>query len=170
MRSLLSVLVTAAVAASLVHTADARSSARFCRGSDLAGRFAVVPGSAGAGNIVYALRLTNRSSTSCALTGTPIVSLRGKAGQQLPTRVRPAHPGAQTAVLVTLDPGERTKATARFTPDVPGPGEPTSKQCEPKAFRLVVRANGGGTTTVPIVPATPVCIHGTLTFSVYTAS
>jgi hypothetical protein len=169
MRSLLLfVLVAAAAAGSLAHHSDARSSAGFCKGGDLTGRFAVIPGSAGAGNIVYALRLTNRSTTACAVTGTPIVSLRGKTGKRLPTRIRPAHPGAQTAVLVTLAPGRRTKATARFTPDVPGPGEPTSKQCEPKAFRLVVQANGGGTTNVPIAPPTPVCVHGTLTFSVYT--
>jgi hypothetical protein len=168
MRSIVFLLGALAVGGSLAHHSEARSSMQFCKGTDLTGRFAVVPGSAGAGNIVYTLRLTNRTSAPCSVTGTPIVSLRGKSGKKLPTHIRPAHPGAQTAVLVTLDPGQRTKATARFTPDVPGPGEPTSKQCEPKAFRLVVQANGGGTTNIPIIPATPVCVHGTLTFSVYT--
>ena len=36
-----------------------------CTGADLEGRFAVVPGSAGAGNIVYELRLTNTSASPC---------------------------------------------------------------------------------------------------------
>lgn len=168
MRKLVLVLVTASIAGSLAHHSDARSSVRFCKGVDLTGRFAVVPGSAGAGNIVYALRLTNRSSTPCAVTGTPIVSLRGKTGKKLPTHTRPANPGAGTAVLVTLPPEKQAKATARFTPDVPGPGEPTRTQCEPRAFRLVVAAKGGGTTSAPVVPPTPVCIHGMLIFSVYT--
>jgi hypothetical protein len=160
----------AALCGALVHGAEAHPSVRFCKGTDLTGGFAVVPGSAGAGNIVYALRLKNRSSTSCSLTGTPVVELHGRTGKKLPTRIRPAHPGAQTAVLVTLQPGRRAKATARFTPDVPGPGEPTGAQCELRAYRLVVHPNGGGRTSVAIVPPTPVCIHGTLTFSVYTSS
>jgi Protein of unknown function (DUF4232) len=168
--SLALLLVAATLCCALVERADARRSLRFCRGSDLTGSFAVVPGSAGAGNIVYALRLKNRSNTVCSLTGTPIVELHGKTGTKLPTRIRPAHPGAQAAVLVTLQPGGRAKATARFTPDVPGPGEPTGAQCEPRAYRLVVHPNGGGRTTVPIVPATPVCVHGMLSFSVYTAA
>jgi hypothetical protein len=163
-------LMAAALCGALAHDIGARDAQRFCKGADLTGRFAVIPGSAGAGNIVYALRLKNRSSSACSLTGTPIVELRGKTGKKLPTRIRPAHPGAQTAVLVTLQPGRQAKATARFTPDVPGPGEPTGAQCEPRAYRLSVQPNGGGRTSVPIVPATPVCVHGTLTFSVYTSA
>jgi hypothetical protein len=168
--SLVPLLACAALCGALVRGAEAGSSLRFCKGTDLSGSFAVVPGSAGAGNIVYALRLRNRSVTPCSLTGTPIVELQGKTGKKLPTRIRPAHPGAQSAVLVTVQPGRRAKATARFTPDVPGPGEPTGAQCEPRAYRLVVHPNGGGRTTVAIVPATAVCVHGTLTFSVYTSA
>jgi Protein of unknown function (DUF4232) len=170
MRASLALVLAAALCGVLAHGSHARSSLRFCGGTDLTGSFAVVPGSAGAGNIVYALRLRNRSGTPCSLTGTPIVELHGKAGKKLPTRIRPAHPGAQTAVLVTLQPGHRARATARFTPDVPGPGEPTGAQCEPRAYHLVVHPNGGGRTSVAIAPPTPVCIHGTLTFSVYTAA
>ena len=132
-----------------------------CKGGQLSGRFAVVPGSAGAGNIVYKLTLTNRSNRTCTLTGLPQVTLLSKAERALPTRVRPANPGALAAVLVTLKHGQRTFATARFSPDVPGPGE-TGRQCEPKAWWL--RVLGG---IVPIVPPTPVCEHGQLQFTAY---
>jgi hypothetical protein len=82
----------------------------------------------------------------------------------------PAHPGALTAVLVRLRLGATAKATARFSPDVPGPGEPVGKTCEPKAYRLRVTPNGGGTLTVPIQPPTPVCEHGGMSFSALIAA
>ena len=39
-----------------------------CKGSDLSATFAAVPGSQGAGNIVYALKVTNSSSAACQLS------------------------------------------------------------------------------------------------------
>ena len=166
-------LVCIALLATLVACAAGRGASRtsFCTGGQLSGTFAVVPGSAGAGNIVYALVLRNRSSSTCRLTGLPVVRLLGRTARPLPTHVTPAFRGALTAVLVTLAPGQRTKATARFSPDVPGPGEPTAgKQCEPTAFWLRVVARGGSATTVRVKPPTPVCEHGGLQFSVYKKS
>lgn len=142
-----------------------------CAAARLSGTFAVVPGSAGAGNIVYALRLKNTSSAACTLTGIPGVTLVGRSGTRLPTHPFPAHPGALTAVLVTLAPGRSAKATARFSPDVPGPGEPVSgTRCEPVAYTLLVRPNGGGTLRAPIRPPAPVCEHGGMTWQVLTQS
>jgi len=167
------VLVCIALLATLMACGAGRGASRtsFCTGGQLSGTFAVVPGSAGAGNIVYALVLRNRSSSTCRLTGLPVVRLLGRTARPLPTHVTPAFRGALTAVLVTLAPGQRAKATARFSPDVPGPGEPTAgKQCEPTAFWLRVVARGGGATTVRVKPPTPVCEHGGLQFSVYTKS
>ena len=166
-------LVCIALLATLVACGAGRGASRtsFCTGGQLSGTFAVVPGSAGAGNIVYALVLRNRSSSTCRLTGLPVVRLLGRTARPLPTHVTPAFRGALTAVLVTLAPGQRAKATARFSPDVPGPGEPTAgKQCEPTAFWLRVVARGGGATTVRVKPPTPVCEHGGLQFFVYTKS
>src|SRR5690242_24501 len=141
----LAALVAALVAAS---AAPARQSAGACTGSQLAGSFTVVRGSAGAGNISYALVLRNTSKAMCTLTGLPSARLLGKTGKPLPTHVRAAFPGALTAILVRLAPGERTRATARFSPDVPGVGEPTQgTRCEPIAYKLRVNAQGGGTTT-----------------------
>jgi hypothetical protein len=137
-----------------------------CKGGQLAGRFAVVPGSAGAGNIVYKLTLTNTSWAPCTVTGLPEARLLGKTKKGLPTRIRAANPGALAAVLVTLRHGRKTVATARFSPDVNGVGEP-GNPCEPRAYWLRVTGQGGGTTTVPIVPATSVCEHGSLAFTAY---
>ena len=75
---------------------------------------------------------------------------------------------ALAAVLVILDPGQWTRATARFSPDVPGTGD--SQQpgpCEPTAYSLRVNARGGGTTTAKLLPPTPVCERGRLQFSAY---
>jgi hypothetical protein len=140
-----------------------------CTGARLSGTFDVVPGSPGAGNIVYALRLKNVSHASCTVTGIPGVTLLDRRGRRLPTHPFPAQPGALTAVLVTLAPGKAASATARFSPDVPGPGEPvTGRRCEPVAYTLLVRPNGGGTVRAPLRPPTPVCEHGGMSWSVLT--
>jgi Protein of unknown function (DUF4232) len=139
-----------------------------CKGSQLGGTFRYVPGSAGAGNLVYALVLKNVSSSECDVTGLPQGRLLNKAGKPLPTHVRAAFPGALSAVLVRLAPGRSTKATARFSPDVPGPGAPVAgRNCEPKSYWFRVTGQGGGTTKVKLSPATPVCEHGQLQFSAY---
>src|SRR5262245_27736032 len=130
-------LIAIAAAAS---TANASSTVAFCKGSQLSGTFAAVPNSAGAGNIVYKLALKNVSSTTCALTGLPQGQLLGKTGKRLPTHIIAGQPGALTAILVRLAPGKKAFATARFSPDIPGTGEPTSGPCEAKSWWLVVTA------------------------------
>jgi hypothetical protein len=137
-----------------------------CTGSMLTGTFSVIPGSAGAGNIVYALRLRNRSRQTCFVSGLAGLRLLGKTDRVLPTRVEPAFRPGLTAVRVVLRPGARAKATARFSPDIPGPNEPTERQCEPVAYRVRVRPPpGGGTLIAPVSPPTPVCEHGHLSLS-----
>ena len=142
-----------------------------CTGTQLKGTFNVVRGSAGAGNITYKLVLKNVSSHLCTLTGLPQGRLLGKTGKALPTHVRAASPGMLTAILVRLAPGKTTFATARFSPDVPGTGEPTAgTKCEPTAWTFRVVAQGGGATRVKLAPPTPVCEHGQLLFSAYSQS
>jgi hypothetical protein len=161
----LGLVVLAAAAAS---SAGAATRFTSCTGSQLSGTFKVVPGSAGAGNIVYALVLKNVSAHQCTVSGLPQGRLLNKAGKALPTHVRAAFPGALTAVLVRLAPGKSTKATARFSPDVPGVGEPVAaRNCEPVSYWFRVTGQGGGTTKVKLSPATPVCEHGQLSFSAY---
>jgi hypothetical protein len=167
MKISLAALIVGAVAALSASAAFGHRTVLSCAGNQLAGRFAVVYGSAGAGNIVYKLTLKNTSATPCTVTGLPKGQLLGKTKQKLPTHVRAAHPNQLTAILVTLAPGASTHATARFSPDVPGVGEGTVGDCEPKAYWFRISAPGGGTTTVKLVPPTSVCEHGTLSFSAY---
>lgn len=163
-------LVAAALAAVAVLAGTAAAhgaTAAACSGAQLGGTFKVVPGSAGAGNIVYKLTVTNRSQKTCTVTGLPIVKLYGKTGNALPTHIVPAFRGALTAVLVHLAPGASAHATARFSPDVPGTGEGNRKQCEPTAYWLHVSGQSGGSFKVAIKPPTPVCEHGTLQLTAY---
>ena len=141
-----------------------------CTGADLEGRFAVVPASAGAGNIVYELRLTNTSTSPCAVSGLPAVTLLDRNGSPLPTHVSAAQAGQATAAQIVLQSGQTAKADARFSPDVPGTGEQQTGQCEPKAYVLRVTAPGGETVAAPISPPTSVCEHGSLSFSVFSSA
>ena len=167
MRTAAVLIASLVVCAAGAANALGRGSIVMCKGSQLAGSFKAVPGSAGAGNISYALRLQNVSTSSCSLTGLPQGQLLGRTGAKNPTHVRAAFPGALTAILVTLAPHQSARATARFSPDVPGVGEGGKKQCEPTSYRFRVTAPGGGTVTVKVLPATPVCEHGRMLFSAY---
>ena len=154
------------------HSTTTRAAAsQGCKGTQLSGLFAAVVGSAGAGNISYALTLKNVSKTTCTLSGLPVGQLLGKRGGKLPTHIRAEHPNQLTAVLVSLRPGASARATARFSPDVPGVGEPVlGGRCEPVASRLRVSAPGGGAVNARISPATAVCEHGRMFFSAYSLS
>ena len=128
-----------------------------CNGSDLSGTFDVQPGSAGAGQITYVLKLTNTSASACALK---IISeqLLDAKGADMPTHgdvpVLPVRLGAQATL--SFD--------ARFSPDVNGVGDNTNGQCEPTSSTLRL-AVGVDTVDVPIKPPTPVCEQGSLTLT-----
>jgi Domain of unknown function (DUF4232) len=143
-----------------------------CVAAQLTGSFTGVPGSAGAGNIVYQLRLRNRSTRTCFVSGLPGLRLLGKTGRPLPTKVTPAFRPGLTAVRVVLRPGQAAKADARFSPDIPGPGEPQIRgPCEPKAYKVrVTPPPGGGTLVVPVLPPTSVCEHGRMSLKALTAA
>ena len=132
-----------------------------CTGNDLHGTFRAIPGSPGAGGISYLLTLTNTSGSRCFVVGLPGLQLLDARGRALPTSVSPGRPGP--AVKIVVAPGGSASAQARFSPDVPGPGEPVlARQCEPTAHSLRVTPTGGGTLTVAVSPPTPVCEHGSL--------
>ena len=140
-----------------------------CRGAELGGSFRGVPGSAGAGQITYRLRLTNTSSAACWVSGIPQLRLLGARGRALPTNVSPAQPGTATVAKIELLPGRSARADARFSPDVPGPGEQTVGACEPAALRLRVTIRASSA-TVPVSPPTAVCEHGSLRMSLLSAA
>lgn len=164
----LTILLVVVATLGVASTAGATHAVARCGGAQLAGAFTAVPGSAGAGSITYALNLKNVSTSTCTVTGLPQGVLLSRGHTALPTHVRAAFPGALTAVLVTLAPGRSTKATARFSPDVSGPGEQSLGRCEPVAWWFRVAGQGGGSTSVKVSPRTSVCEHGRMFFSAYT--
>ena len=143
--------------------------ANACTGESMSGTFAIVPGSPGAGTVVYRLRVRNDSPVSCFVSGFPKAQLLGQGGTELPTSETPEQAGTGTAPRVVLAPGAAATADVRFSPDVPGTGDQTGSQCQPKATTLRV-ALGGAPLDVPISPPTSVCERGTLQYRVFTAA
>jgi Domain of unknown function (DUF4232) len=158
---------TRTVTTTAAATAPTPAAAPACTGSDLRGRFAAVPGSAGAGQISYALTVTNASAADCYVSGIPQVQLLDSSGNPLPTHVSAAHPGQGTAARITLAPGSSASAQARFSPDVPGVGEQQAGACEPKAVRMRVSTTGATSFVAPISPPTSVCEQGSLRFDLF---
>jgi hypothetical protein len=145
-----------------VTTTGSAASVTPCTGQQLSGTFVLVPGSAGAGQIEYALTLTNTSHGACFVRGVPRATLLSASAAALATHVTPAGGGAP--IRVVLQPGASAVAHARFSPDVPGQGDSQSGACQPQAHTLQVSPNGGGVTDAAIKPSTSVCEQGTLSF------
>ena len=150
-------------------TVSSTTTAEACTGDAMSGSFSLVPGSAGAGQVVYRLRVRNDSPVACFVSGFPKVQLLGQGGVELPTNETPDQPGTGTALRVVLAPNAAATADVRFSPDVPGTGDQTGSQCQPKATTLRV-ALGGAPLDVPVSPPTPVCERGTLQYRVFTAA
>jgi hypothetical protein len=144
-------------------TTGSVSSAKPCQGTDLAATFALIPNSAGAGQIAYTLTVKNSSSTPCSVQGIPRGMLLGATGTELPTNVRASGGAGKTVVL---PPGASATAQARFSPDVAGVGDSQTGACQPVAhtFQLIA---AGGVTEAPIKPPTSVCQRGTLNFEAF---
>jgi hypothetical protein len=142
-----------------VTTTGSVSSAKPCDGTQLSAVFVQVPGSAGAGQIAYALTVKNSSSSPCSVHGIPQGTLLGATGTALPTHVT----GTGRRPIV-LPPGASAVAQARFSPDVAGDGDSQSGACQPQAHTFQLTAGGGGVTEAAIKPPTSVCEQGTLHF------
>jgi hypothetical protein len=161
------ILAAALVFCVQVAAAPAATTGNPCTGSDLQGTFKFMPGSQGAGNLVYVLRLRNASTKTCVLAvepdkHIPALQLLNAKGAKLPTNAAPSHPG-EPVLAISLAPGKSATATARFSPDVPGPGEHVIGRCEPIASKLRVSPSAGGSLVAPIAPPTSVCEHGGMT-------
>jgi hypothetical protein len=148
-------------------TKKTHTAAAPCAGGQLSGTFALVPGSAGAGHVEYVLTLHNTSQTACSLHGVPDAGLLGSDGSPLPTAITRGDGGGKAFVLA---PGASAKAAARFSPDVPGPGDNQTGACQPKAYTLRITLPGGGTTDAAIQPPTSVCVQGQLQFQPFSTS
>ena len=147
-----------------VTTTGSVKGAKPCQGTDLAGTFAVIPNSAGAGQIAYALTVKNTSAAACTVRGIPKGMLLGANGTALPTRIKAAG-GAGKPVVLPL--GASAVAQARFSPDIAGEGDSQSGACQHEAHTFELTAPGGGVTEAAIKPPTSVCVRGTLNFGVF---
>ena len=168
-RIVVALIVTACLGLALVGGESSAYAPPPCTGPRLAGTFSAIPGSAGAGNIVYALRVRLVSGPSCFVSGLPGLRLLDRLGRPLPTHVTPAFRQGLTAVRVVLSAGRGAKATARFSPDVPGPGEPVAgRKCERTSYSVrVTPTPGKGTFVARVRPPTPVCEHGGMQVSAF---
>jgi Protein of unknown function (DUF4232) len=124
----------------------------------------MIPNSAGAGQIGYALTVKNTSAAACTVQGIPKGKLLGANGTALPTLIKSAG-GAGKPVVLPL--GASAIAQARFSPDIAGEGDSQSGACQPQAHTFELTAPGGGVTEAAIKPPTSVCVRGTLNFQPY---
>jgi uncharacterized protein DUF4232 len=150
-----------------VAEAPAATTGNPCTGADLHGTFTFMPGSQGAGNLTYVLRLRNASAKTCVLAvlpdkHLPALRLLNAKGAKLPTNAAPSRP-KEPVLAISLAPGKSAVATARFSPDVPGKGEQQIGRCEPVASKLRVSPSAGGSLVASIAPPTSVCEHGGMT-------
>ena len=146
-----------------VTTTGSVAAAKACQGTDLTATFALIPNSAGAGQIAYTLTVKNSSQVPCSVQGIPRGMLLGASGTALPTHVK-ASGGAGKRIV--LPPGASATAQARFSPDVAGEGDSQSGACQPLAHTFQLIASGG-VTEAPIKPPTSVCQQGTLNFEAF---
>ena len=133
-----------------------------CVSADLSATFAVIPGSAGAGNVVARIVLTNKSAAPCSTGGYVGLQLLGAGGTQLPTHVERA---SGSLSVMTVAPGTSVSATARYSPDVAGTGDNQSGMCQPVASSSEVTPPNDTAFVIAQGPGTSVCQQGTMSVS-----
>jgi len=131
-----------------------------CQAAQLNATFSEDPGGAGAGHVVYILRLRNISSGTCSVSGLVGMQLAGPDGDR-PTQVVSAG-DPSNATEVTLGPGGFASTSVRFVPSIPGPGEGSPCQPTSDRVRVVVPPARDGSVLAPVTPPTSVCLHGRL--------
>ena len=152
---------SAAVSSSAAARATGSAAAAGCKASALSATFKFIPNSNGAGNLEYKLTIKN-SGSACTLSNEPSLELLNKSGKSQPT-----HVGKSKTGTVTVAEGKSVSADLRFSADVPGAGEPMTGPCEPDSYKVKVllSAPASGSVTGPISPPTPVCEHGSMSYS-----
>lgn len=140
-----------------------------CTSTDLStGSWKEVVGSAGAGQVSADLALQNTSTHACTVKGFPRVALSTASGKALPTAVTDVDPAG--AAQLTVAPGTWIRSELRYSPHIPGPGEPQSGPCEPAAASARVQLPGDtGSVPVPITPPTSVCGGGSMQAKAFAA-
>jgi hypothetical protein len=133
-------------------TVASPASGNACTADDLTGTFEVLAGSAGAGNIVYTLKVTNASQQPCTVSGVPALTALDEHGNEIPSHVAQTNSG--TGALVTLQPGDSARSQVRFSPDV--------DPCEPGTMHTLHVGIGASALNVAVDPPTRLCGGGSL--------
>jgi hypothetical protein len=107
-----------------------------CHTNDLSPTVALVAGSQGAGHELLNLTLTNTSGRTCTIYGYPGMALEDQNSNQQATVV--TRDPAVTKKTITVPNGGSASTTVRFDFDVPGSGEPTTGNCEPPSYSLLI--------------------------------
>lgn len=125
------------------------------------GTWRVVPDSQGAGHVAADIALQNTSDHPCTVAGFPAVGLLASNEHPLPTNVL-----KDTSVAVTttkVAPGAWVHAEMRYSPNIPGPGEPQNGQCEPTTVHALAQLPGDTAwSRITLDNPTPVCEKGEL--------
>jgi len=152
--------VTHTVTHSVTVTTTAAAAGGACTAHDLTGTYTVLPGSQGAGNIVYSLKVTNASQGACTVSGVPTVAYLDASGNALPSKL---YPNDGQTTVVTLQPGGSATSQVRFSPDV--------TPCDTgTATTLRLTMPDGSTLDAKIDPATHLCGGGSLQPRPFTAA
>ena len=133
-----------------------------CHTADLSPTVSIVAGSAGAGHEEMGVNLKNNSGHTCTIFGYPGMMLQDQNGAGQATTVTRDHSATPTTVV--LQNGGMASAAVKFDFDMPGPGEPTTGNCEPPSYSLLITPpDETSQLTAPIGggPVT-VCEKGTL--------
>jgi hypothetical protein len=147
-----------ALAAGAFAAGASPSAASSCKNTQLTAAMTVIGGSSGAGSISYKLTLKNTSSKPCRLGNRPGLGLMRANGTSLPTKV--IYSGKAATVTIAAKGSRSIKL--RFSPDIPGPGEPKKGPCEPKAAKVLVGLTSPASAEVigAVKPPTSVCQKG----------
>jgi hypothetical protein len=134
-----------------------------CHTADLSPTVWIISGSAGAGHEEMGVNLKNNSGHTCTIFGYPGMMLQDQNGAGQATTVTRDH--TTTPTTVVLSNGRTASAAVSFDFDMPGPGEPSTGNCEPESYSLLITPpDETSQLTAPIGggPVT-VCQHGALT-------
>ena len=74
------------------------------------------------------------------MNGYPALSLLASDFHALPTNV--LHATAAAPTLITVAPGAWIHSEIRYSANIPGPGEPTTGQCEPETVHAQAKLPG----------------------------
>jgi hypothetical protein len=135
-----------------------------CHTSDLWAVFQ--PLGAAAGNQYGKILLTNHSGSSCTVYGYGGISLTSSSGASVPSRqIRDT---STPPVQITLRPGDHAYSQLHWS-DVSGPGESSTRACEPSASGLQVIPPDETRALDAHWPGSPACEHGQIRQGAYRA-